>query len=138
MQQYLRSIRFPIIILISATIFLTSGCTSLRFPGVYRIAVLQGNIIDQKKVNQLKPGMTKTQVQFLMGTPLVNDMFNRDRWDYVYHVQRGGKQLRDLRFTLYFTDDKLVSWEGDFKPKDTADEDEEEYLLEDAKKIKSK
>ncbi len=118
--------------------FIASGCSSLKFPGVYRIAVMQGNIIDQKKVDQLKLGMTKRQVQYVMGTPLLTDVFHEDRWDYIYQLRRGDKQLRDKRFTLYFESDALVRYDGDYEPKgpeETEDqtEQETETYIEDAK-----
>src|SRR5688572_16619289 len=93
-----------------------NGCSYLKFPGVYRIAVQQGNIIDQKKVDQLKVGMSKRQVQFVMGSPLLNDAFHENRWDYIYQLRKGDETLRNRRFTLYFADDKLVRYEGDYEP----------------------
>ncbi len=80
-------------------------------------------------------GMTKRQVSFVMGHPLVNDAFNEDRWDYLYRLTRGDKTLRNRRFTLFFEGDKLVKWEGDYEPKPETDEAvDDEYIIEDAKK----
>lgn len=110
-----------------------AGCSSLRFPGVYRIAVQQGNIIDQKKVNQLKTGMTKRQVQYVMGTPLINDVFHSDRWDYIYQLRRGDDTLRDRRFTVYFENDQLVRFEGDYEP--NAEVPVEDTYIEDAERV---
>jgi outer membrane protein assembly factor BamE len=93
-----------------------SGCSHLKFPGVYRINVQQGNIIDQKKLDQIKPGMTKRQVQFLLGSPLLIDTFNPDRWDYLYSVKRGEKILGEKRFSVIFEGDKLARYEGDVRP----------------------
>jgi outer membrane protein assembly factor BamE len=129
MQKKPMFIRFlPIVALL--TIGGVTGCSYLKFPGVYRIAVLQGNIIDQKKVDQLKVGMSRRQVQYVMGSPLINDIFHEDRWDYVYQVRKGDEVMRDRRFTVYFEDDKLVRFEGDFEPSeittDTYIEDAEE------------
>lgn len=118
MQKKLRLIPVFTFVVLFTTPFL-NACTYLKFPGVYRIAVQQGNIIEQKKVDQLKVGMTKRQVQFVMGTPLVNDVFTHDRWDYVYQLRRGEKTLRQRRFTVYFEDDKLVSFDGDYEPNST-------------------
>lgn len=109
-----------------------NGCSYLKFPGVYRIAVQQGNIIDQKKVDQLKLGMSKRQVQFVMGSPLLNDAFHENRWDYIYQLRKGDDTLRNRRFTLYFDDDKLVSYEGDYEP--NADAPVEDTYIEDAEK----
>lgn len=122
---------FGILFLVAVTVAFTSACSSLRFPGVYRIPILQGNIIDQKKIDQLKLGMDKRQVQYVMGTPLVNDAFHSDRWDYLYQVRRAGKKLRDRRFSVYFENEKLARWEGDYEP--NADAPEDTYI-EDAKK----
>jgi outer membrane protein assembly factor BamE len=110
-----------------------SGCSVIKFPGVYRIAVQQGNIIDQKKVDQLVLGMDKRQVQFVMGSPLVNDVFHDDRWDYVYTLRRGDKLLRNKRFTLFFDKDLLVRFEGDVAPNTQQPKVDETYI-EDAEK----
>lgn len=109
---------------------LLNACSYLKFPGVYRIAVQQGNIIDQKKVDQLKMGMSRRQVQFVMGSPLMSDAFHEDRWDYLYQVRRGGETLRDRRFTVFFEDDKLVRYDGDYEPNDA--NPEEDTYIEDA------
>jgi outer membrane protein assembly factor BamE len=109
-----------------------TGCSYLKFPGVYRVPIQQGNIIDQKKVDQLKIGMTKRQVQYVMGSPLVNDAFHENRWDYIYQVRHGDKTLRNRRFTLYFTDDQLVRYDGDYQP--NAEKPVEDTYIEDAEK----
>ncbi len=113
----------------------TTGCSTLRFPGVYRIPVQQGNIIDQKKVNQLSVGMTKRQVRYVMGSPLSSDVFHEDRWDYVYQLRRGEETLRDKRFTLFFENDKLARFEGDYKPGGAA-ADQKDYI-EDAEETQT-
>ena len=109
-----------------------TGCSYLKFPGVYRIAVQQGNIIDQKKVDQLKVGMSKRQVQYVMGTPLLNDAFHENRWDYIYQIRLGDKTLRERRFTIFFTDDQLVRYDGDYEP--NAETPVEDTYIEDAEK----
>jgi outer membrane protein assembly factor BamE len=85
---------------------------------VYKPDVQQGNLLDKKTVDQLKPGMTKRQVIVLMGTPSVKTPFDRSRWDYVSTFShRGGKQkIRTL--TLTFNNDTLVRTEGDFFAQD--------------------
>lgn len=131
MQKKLRLIPFSTLLALVAPLTL-SGCTFVKFPGVYRIAVQQGNIIDQKKVDQLELGMNKRQVQFVMGSPLLNDIFHEDRWDYIYHLRRGDETLRDRRFTLFFENDVLVRYEGDYEP-DSKRPVEDDYI-EDAQK----
>lgn len=130
MQKTLRIIPFYTVCALVLTLSL-SGCSTFKFPGVYRIAVQQGNIIDQKKVDQLSLGMSKRQVQFVMGSPLLNDAFHVDRWDYIYQVRRGDELLRDRRFTLYFEGEALVRYEGDYEP--NADEPIDDSYIEDAK-----
>lgn len=86
------------------------------FPGVYKIDIQQGNVITQEMIDQLKPGMTKRQVQFVMGTPLIRDTFNQNRWDYVYSLQPGGKTRQQESVAIYFEDDLLSRFEGDYLP----------------------
>jgi len=88
----------------------------MDFPGVYKISIPQGNIITQDMVDQLRPGMTKRQVIFVMGTPLVRDPFHQDRWDYIYSFQPGGGVRGQERISVFFVDDQLVSFNGDFVP----------------------
>jgi outer membrane protein assembly factor BamE len=75
---------------------------------VYRIDVRQGNQVDPEMVAKLKPGMTRSQVRFVMGTPLVTDVFHPDRWDYVYEERRAGKLVAQRRVTLLFEGDRLA------------------------------
>jgi len=85
-------------------------------PFIYRIDIHQGNIFSQEMVNQLKPGMTKRQVAFVMGTPLIEDAFHNDRWDYVYSNEPGGEDRMEKKFTVLFKNEELVSVEGDLRP----------------------
>jgi len=82
-----------------------AGCGSWGFPGVYRINVEQGNIVTPEMIEQLEPGMTRRQVRYILGTPLVEDSFNRDRWDYVYALRNGGTLLKENRLSVYFEGD---------------------------------
>ncbi|MBA3904306.1 MAG: outer membrane protein assembly factor BamE [Rhodocyclaceae bacterium] len=79
----------------------------------YRIDIRQGNFVTQEMVAQLKPGMTRDQVRFVLGTPLVTDVFHAERWDYVYRFQPGRGEVQQRRFTVYFEDGKLVRVAGD-------------------------
>ncbi len=94
------------ILLISLTIVCLCACS---FPGVYKINVEQGNIVTQEMVDQLKPGMNRRQVRFILGTPLVEDTFNQNRWDYLYVKRNGEKVLSESRLTVEFEGDALVS-----------------------------
>ncbi|MGI9283554.1 MAG: outer membrane protein assembly factor BamE [Endozoicomonas sp.] len=93
-----------------------SGSKLISFPGVYKIDIQQGNVITQEMVDQLRPGMTRNQVQYVMGTPLMEDAFNRDRWDYISSMQPGGGKRTQQTLTIFFKDDKLSSIEGDLRP----------------------
>jgi outer membrane protein assembly factor BamE len=84
---------------------------------VYTMEIQQGNYISQEAVSQLKLGMTKDQVRFVLGTPLVADIFHENRWDYVYRRQRANSRtVEERRVSVFFEDDKLVRLEGDVMP----------------------
>ncbi len=111
---------------------LLAACTSLpdvSMPDVtsmitpYRIDIRQGNYVSQEMVAQLKPGMTRDQVRFLLGTPLIADMFHADRWDYIYRFQPGHGELQQRRLTVYFADNKLARVAGDVVAAGTGDTD---------------
>lgn len=93
-----------------------SGCGFIGFPGVYRIDVEQGNIVTQEMADELKPGMSRRQVRFILGTPLVEDTFNESRWDYIYVKRKGSKVLSESRLTVVFDGDTLAGVEGDILP----------------------
>ena len=96
------------------TLFLT-GCSG--FPGVYKFDIPQGNVVTQEMVDQLRPGMTESQVRFVMGTPLITDTFHEGQWDYIYQIKNAddGTVNRE-RVTLFFDDGKLKSLSGDYRP----------------------
>ncbi len=95
---------------------------------VYKPDVQQGNLLDGRNVQQLKPGMSKQQVLALLGSPSVNSPFSQDRWDYVATMQRRGGKILERSLTLYFSNDTLVRTDGDFL-KETPQE-----LLQESKK----
>ena len=106
------------ILVLICTVLVLSACgsvSSFSFPGVYRIDIPQGNIITQEMVDQLRPGLTKRQVNFIMGTPLIRDTFDQDRWDYVYSFQPGGGERAQERLTVYFANGELTHFTGDFQ-----------------------
>lgn len=98
---------------------LLAGCGSWSNPidriSPHRIEIQQGNAITQDMLDKLKPGMTPSQVRFILGTPLVVDPFRKDRWDYVYRLERGGKVVETRKVTVIFENDKLKGLEGDVK-----------------------
>ncbi|MEX1031913.1 MAG: outer membrane protein assembly factor BamE [Cellvibrionaceae bacterium] len=95
-----------------------NGCSWFQFPGIYRLQIQQGNIITQEMVDQLEPGMTKRQVNFVLGTPLIMDSFQQNRWDYYYSLRNPEGQTTTERLTVYFQDDQLTHFVGDFRPSD--------------------
>lgn len=99
-----------VLILIFAACLGLAGCKSLpsfSMPSLapYKIDIQQGNYIDSESVARLKPGMTRAQVRFIMGTPLVTDLFHDGRWDYVYINNKAGKLITKRRLTVYFDGD---------------------------------
>ena len=87
--------------LIAVAAFALAAC-------VYRIDIQQGNLLDEEDVNQVDLGMTRSQVQFLLGTPMVSDSFHRDRWDYAYYYRRGRSPDADRRWVVvYFENDRV-------------------------------
>ena len=85
-----------------------SALTSTVAACVYRVDVQQGNLLDDMDVNGVQVGMTRNQVRFLLGTPMVEDDFHKDRWDYVYYLRRGRSRREEKRWLIVlFTDDKV-------------------------------
>lgn len=76
---------------------------------VYRINIQQGNFLDQAAVEQVKAGMTRSQVRYLLGTPMVADSFDKSRWDYIYYLKKGrSRHVDSRRVTVYFEGDKVA------------------------------
>ncbi|MGB3727091.1 MAG: outer membrane protein assembly factor BamE [Glaciecola sp.] len=105
-----------------AALFVVCVSTTACTDWIYRIDVPQGNFLEQKDVNQLRVQMTKEQVRFVLGNPVVEDSFNNDTWYYIYDMKRGmSKRGEDFRkeLILRFEKGQLVSFEGDFdKPEE--------------------
>lgn len=78
----------------------------------YRPDIQQGNFVSQEMLDQLKPGMTREQVLFVLGTPLLADVFHANRWDYPFYLARGNGELTTSRVTVYFKDDKVERFDG--------------------------
>lgn len=109
MQKFLVTLLLPVLLTLSA-------CSTLEFPGVYKLTIEQGNVITQDMIDQLKPGMSREQVEFVMGSPLIRDTFNSDRWDYLYRIKRGDEPSELYRMTVFFDADRLSHFTGDFVP----------------------
>ena len=92
-----------------------------RFLGIfspYRVDIQQGNFVSREMVAQLKEGMkrpegmTAAQVQFVLGTPLLTDVFHKDRWDYIFQLQRGNGEIIKSQLTVFLKDGRLLRFEG--------------------------
>ena len=98
--------RLPLIMLASLAL---AAC-------VYRIDIQQGNLLDENDINQVDLGMTRSQVQFLLGTPMIADSFHRDRWDYAYYYRQGRSPDADRRWVVvYFENDRVQRIERDLE-----------------------
>lgn len=109
---------------VAALVFaaLLAGCASqrptlqmpaLQVPTLFRVPVLQGNVVDGDKVQKLEPGMTTRQVRYLLGTPLIDNNFDDHRWDYVFYFRDRNANVMESQLSLFFEDDKLARIKGD-------------------------
>jgi len=89
-----------------------------NFSWVYKIDIQQGAVLTQEMVAELKPGMTRDQVRFVLGTPPLTDIFHTDRWDYPYTMQRRSGQIERRNFTVLFEENRVKSFGGDPLPSD--------------------
>jgi outer membrane protein assembly factor BamE len=88
--------------LLFALALIAAGC-------VYEASLSQGNLIKQEDLDQVEVGMTRNQVRFLLGTPMIDDPFHEERWDYVYYLKPGGDRARFKRWVSIFFDGDTVS-----------------------------
>jgi outer membrane protein assembly factor BamE len=98
------------VITLLLSMLLLSSCS---IPRIFQVVISQGNLVDQEMLDKLEIGMTESQVKFVMGTPLISDTFYPNRWDYFTSVTQGENSYTNQKITLYFKDNKLVSWEGE-------------------------
>lgn len=111
-------------LLIAASCVALGACSAKpSFINEYKIDIQQGNVLSQDMVAQLKPGQTRDQVRFLLGTPLIADMFHQERWDYVYRFQSGRTGVVETRrFAVFFDGDgRLARVDGDVGVAETAE-----------------
>jgi len=76
---------------------------------IYRIDIQQGNLLEESAIEQAEVGMTKSQILFLLGTPMVTDSFHENRWDYTYYLKRGRSRDVDRRWLVVYFDGDIVS-----------------------------
>jgi outer membrane protein assembly factor BamE len=101
---------------------LLASCSSFSVPLVapYKMDIRQGNFVTPDMREKLKIGMTKPQVRYVLGTPMINDAFHGNRWDYVYRLERDGKVIEQQNLTLYFEGENLVRVVDGNQPAGTA------------------
>ncbi len=104
------------LLLIIIAAFIAAGCTFPNVVAPYKLDIPQGNAITEDMVAKLKAGMTRSQVRFILGSPLLTDPFHTDRWDYVYTDAKNSKLVQKKTFTVFFEQDKLTRFEGDVLP----------------------
>jgi len=90
------------IVLLTLILFVLSACAP------YKMDIRQGNLVTPDMREKLKVGMTKQQVRYVLGTPMINDAFHGNRWDYVYRLEHDGKLTESRNMTLYFEGDNLA------------------------------
>jgi len=113
-KSVLSTLRTALTVGVFALVLTACGGTRWGFP--YKVDVQQGNWITAEQVEQLRSGMTRDQVRFLLGTPALQDIFRDDRWDYPYYSKLGDGDEELRRFTVWFKADLLDRWEGDPQP----------------------
>jgi outer membrane protein assembly factor BamE len=114
-----------LVIVLAASV---AGCSASmvedlpNVPGLtpYRIEIQQGNFVSQDMIAKLKRGMSREQVRFVLGTPLLTDVFHRDRWDYVFFREQPDKTREERRISVFFENNRLVRVAGDVVPETAA------------------
>ncbi len=92
--------RLPILLFLSICL-MTGGC-------VYQAALSQGNLLDQEDIDQAEVGMTRGQIRFLLGTPMIDDPFHENRWDYIYYLRVGREKASFKRWiSIYFAGENV-------------------------------
>lgn len=94
--------RYSKILALALMVLGTSAC-------IYRIDIQQGNLLEESAIEQAEVGMTKNQIVFLLGTPMVTDSFHEDRWDYTYYLRRGRSREIERRWLIVYFDGDVVS-----------------------------
>lgn len=85
----------------------------------YKVEVVQGNFVSKEQVEALRPGMSRSQVRDILGSPLVTSVFHADRWDYVFTIRRQGVEAQSRKLAVFFKGDELEKFDGDTMPSET-------------------
>lgn len=108
--------RFGLAALGAALAIGLSACSTNEWGFPYRVGVQQGNWVTASQVELLNPGMTREQVRFALGSPLLTSVLHADRWDYPYFYRAPNGDIEERNFTVFFRDGLLARWEGDEQP----------------------
>jgi outer membrane protein assembly factor BamE len=103
-------------LLAAVVIISLAGCSYFQFPGVHKFHIQQGHIITQEMIDQLQPGMTRRQVAFVLGNPLLPDTFNENRWDYYYSLKRPSGEFTQKHLTVFFDGETMTHFAGNYEP----------------------
>ena len=123
---------FRLVIFLSILTVLLFGCVR-----TYRIDIQQGNIVTPEQIEQLKPGMKKAEVRYLLGAPLVEDPFHTERWDYFYSFRSGEtRRAEQQRLTVFFNNGQLTKVEQDFESEPLTSNSSESSVQSQTKSIK--
>ena len=111
------------------TIFFLNSCAS----NFYQVPVAQGNIVSKSMLSKIEEGLTKAQVRYIMGTPSINDPFNKNRWDYIGFEIIGETKRATVHHVMFFEENKLVEWKTVTKNEEN-ENFEERSIIESTKK----
>ena len=110
MNNKIKNVLLPAVLSLS----LLGGCSHV--PGAYTLPIEQGNQISDEKISQLNEGMTEEQVRFLLGSPLLKDVFHTQRWDYVYYLKEDHQIKQKKHLAVYFDNGRVSSFSQDTMP----------------------
>ena len=121
----MRQLSLRLITITAAALFI-SGCSfsmpSLKIPQVHKITIQQGNVITQEMIDRLKPGMTRNQVAYIMGEPVIRNTFDESRWDYLYSINVPDVFSQQIHVTLFFENEVLAYFTGDLAPSENTED----------------
>ncbi|MEW8028017.1 MAG: outer membrane protein assembly factor BamE [Candidatus Thiodiazotropha sp.] len=119
-----------ILIIIFSLLPILAGCSSWEnFSLVHSPDIEQGNIVTPEMVALLEPGMSKRQVRYALGTPMLVDVFHQQRWDYLFSVKRRNEPMEIKHYSLYFEGDRLSHFGGDIEPASDSESNQEKIEL---------
>ena len=104
---------------------------NFRLPRVHKVTIQQGNVITQQMIDKLEPGLTRSQVAFIMGEPIYRNTFDDTRWDYLYSIEIPGVYEEQKRLSIFFDGDVMTHFDGDYSPTVITEPDVPEEMTED-------